>query len=239
MTRCIPFIVLVFVLLIPATLLSQDNTPEQPSDSGNRVEISVNAELVSRYLWRGQNYGQAPSFQPGAEITWRGFAFGTWGAFGIAGDGYPELDFYISKSIGKFTFAVWDYWYYDKDVNTSYFDYRSSSTSHMFEGQIMFSTGEKTRLNLLASSLFYGSDPSRSLYGEAEIERGFGKNELKLTAGYQFKGEYYAPKSAFVNIGCTYTRYLFDFNKYSTYISISLTANPALGKTYLTAAVGF
>ncbi|PKO97431.1 MAG: hypothetical protein CVU12_00145 [Bacteroidetes bacterium HGW-Bacteroidetes-7] len=247
MTRYLPFIFISVLLLVPASLFAQNEEVKQPAKKEQaenvkepaKVEFAANAQLVSRYLWRGQDYGHAPSFQPGVELSWRGFAFGAWSALRIAGDGEPELDFYISKDLGKFTFAVWDYWSYDKALRTQYFDYNSATTSHMFEGQVIYSTGERNQFNLLLSSLFFGADPTKSLYGEVEYVREFGKNEIALVAGYQFKGEYYAPHNGFVNIGCSYLRYLWDFGKYSTFVSFSLTANPALKKTFLTVAVGF
>lgn len=247
MTRYLPFIFISVLLLVPASLFAQNEEVKEPAKKEQaenvkepaKIEFAANAQLVSRYLWRGQDYGHAPSFQPGAELSWRGFAFGAWSALRIAGDGEPELDFYISKELGKFTFAVWDYWSYDKELRTQYFDYNSATTSHMFEGQVIYSTGERNQFNLLLSSLFFGADPTKSLYGEVEYVREFGKNEIALVAGYQFKGEYYAPHNGFVNIGCSYLRYLWDFGKYSTFVSFSLTANPALKKTFLTVAVGF
>ena len=247
MTRYLPFIFISVLLIVSISLFAQNEEVKEPAKKEQaenvkepaKVEFTANAQLVSRYLWRGQDYGHAPSFQPGAELSWRGFAFGAWSALRIAGDGEPELDFYISKELGKFTFAVWDYWSYDKELRTQYFDYNSSTTSHMFEGQVIYSTGERNQFNLLLSSLFFGADPTKSLYGEVEYVREFGKNEIALVAGYQFKGEYYAPHNGFVNIGCSYLRYLWDFGKYSTFVSFSLTANPALKKTFLTVAVGF
>ena len=224
MTRYLPFIFISVLLLVPASLFAQNEEVKEPAKKEQaenvkepaKIEFAANAQLVSRYLWRGQDYGHAPSFQPGAELSWRGFAFGAWSALRIAGDGEPELDFYISKELGKFTFAVWDYWSYDKELRTQYFDYNSATTSHMFEGQVIYSTGERNQFNLLLSSLFFGADPTKSLYGEVEYVREFGKNEIALVAGYQFKGEYYAPHNGFVNIGCSYLRYLWDFGKYST-----------------------
>ncbi|HCT95034.1 MAG: hypothetical protein A2X19_09725 [Bacteroidetes bacterium GWE2_39_28] len=272
MTRYLPFIIVVFVLLVvPASLSAQNKETSESlvvdeltktekseiakdsinvnefartekseiAEKSNNVEFTANALLVSRYLWRGQDYGHAPSFQPGAELIWRGFTFGAWSALKIAGEGEPELDFYISKEVGKFTIALWDYWSYDKLMRTQYFDYNSATTSHMFEGQIIYSTGERNQFNLMLSSLFFGADPTKSLYGEVEYVREFRKNEIALVAGYQFKGEYYAQNSGFVNIGCSYLRYLWDFGKYSTFISFSLTANPALKKTFFAVAVGF
>lgn len=247
MTRYLPFIFISVLLIVSVSLFAQNEEVKEPAKKEQaenvkeqaKVEFAANAQLVSRYLWRGQDYGHAPSFQPGAELSWRGFAFGAWSALRIAGDGEPELDFYISKELGKFTFAVWDYWSYDKALRTQYFDYNSATTSHMFEGQVIYSTGERNQFNLLLSSLFFGADPTKSLYGEVEYVREFGKNEIALVAGYQFKGEYYAPHNGFVNIGCSYLRYLWDFGKYSTFVSFSLTANPALKKTFLTVAVGF
>ena len=96
------------------------------------VEISAGGEIVSSYLWRGQNYNHNPSVQPWAEISWRGFTVGCWSAFRIKGEGDDEVNFYISKSMGFLTLSLQDYWSYSKINPSKYFDYSPETTSHMF-----------------------------------------------------------------------------------------------------------
>lgn len=202
------------------------------------VEISTGGEIVSSYLWRGQNYNHNPSVQPWAEISWRGFTVGCWSAFRIKGEGDDEVNFYISKSLGFLTLSLQDYWSYSKINPSKYFDYSPETTSHMFEGSALFSVGEKNNFNLLISYLFYGSDASKSIYTEAEYIRSWKSNEIRAFAGYQLKGEYYAEKNGFVNIGCTYRRELNLGNKVIPYCSLSFIINPSIRSTYFVVAVG-
>ncbi len=230
-----PFVtIIVFASMLCQSALYAQND----SSSASRVEFGAYAELTSRYIWRGQDYQHKPSFQPGAELTWKGFTLGAWSAVKISGEGEHEIDLYLSKEIGPFTIALWDYWSFSKTNRAKYFDYNSETTSHMLEGQLLFSTGKRATFNFLISSLFYGADPSKSIYGEVEVVKTVKRNEFKLFTGYQFKGDYYAPKSSFVNLGCSYTRYLFTNKEFNPYISLALIANPALKKTFFTVTLG-
>lgn len=202
------------------------------------VEISAGGEVVSSYLWRGQNYNHNPSVQPWAEVSWSGFTVGCWSAFRIKGEGDDEVNFYISKSMGFLTLSLQDYWSYSKINPSKYFDYSPETTSHMFEGSALFSVGEKNNFNLLISYLFYGSDASKSIYTEAEYVRSWKSNEIRAFAGYQLKGEYYAEKNRFVNLGCTYRHDLKFKTNIVPYCSLSFIINPAIKSTYFVVAVG-
>ena len=48
----------------------------------DKVEASVGADLVSGYIWRGQDLGGA-SIQPAAGISYKGFSLSAWGSVGI------------------------------------------------------------------------------------------------------------------------------------------------------------
>ncbi|PKO99568.1 MAG: hypothetical protein CVU13_05700 [Bacteroidetes bacterium HGW-Bacteroidetes-8] len=221
----------IFSLLLSISLPAQEKRERE-------LELNSGAEIVSSYIWRGQNYSHTPSLQPWAELSWRGFTFGTWGAFRITGQGDDEINFYISKETGPLTIAIWDYWSYSKTNPSQYFNYEPATTSHMFEGQAMLSFGEENRFNFLFSSIFYGSDPSKSIYGEAEYVKSFGRNQISLFTGYQFKGEYYASSAGFVNLGCSYLRHLPLNEKLASYISLSFIVNPSASSTYFIVAVG-
>jgi len=236
MTRS--FVTLSFATLFLCTSLFVSSLAAQESKKSN-PEFSFGAEVVSSYIWRGQNYNHTPSLQPWAELSWRGFTFGTWSAFRVTGDGDDEIDLYIAKEAGPLTIALWDYWSYSKTNPGQYFNYNPETTSHMLEGQAILSFGEENRFNFLFSSIFYGSDPSKSIYGEAEYIKTFGKNQLSLFTGYQFKGEYYHSSPGFVNLGCTYQRQIAVKENFTPYVSLSFVVNPSAGSTYFIAALGF
>ena len=55
----------------PSAMLAQD-----------KVEASVGADLVSGYIWRGQDLGGV-SIQPSLGIAYKGFSLGAWGSVGF------------------------------------------------------------------------------------------------------------------------------------------------------------
>lgn len=224
------------ILVVCSFLLSVSSQAQEKKE--RKIEFNTGAEIVSSYIWRGQNYNHTPSLQPWAEISWRGFTFGSAGAFRVTGDGDDEVDFYISKEAGPLTLAIWDYWSYSKTNPSKYFNYKPETTSHMLEGQAILSFGDENRFNFLLSSIFYGSDPSKSIYGEAEFVKTIGRNQLSVVAGYQFKGEYYASSAGFVNFGCSYLRHLPLNEKFVSYLSLSFIVNPSSKSTYFVVAVG-
>lgn len=48
----------------------------------DKVEASAGVDLVSGYVWRGQDLGGV-SLQPSASIAYKGFSLGAWGSVGI------------------------------------------------------------------------------------------------------------------------------------------------------------
>lgn len=60
------------------------------------AQFSVGTDFVSRYIWRGFDFGESPSIQPTVEYGTGGLAIGFWGAFPTAdaNTGTEEVDFY-------------------------------------------------------------------------------------------------------------------------------------------------
>lgn len=104
----------------------------------DKVEVSVGADLVSNYIWRGQDLGGV-SIQPGATVSYQGFSLGAWGSASFDGDGgnTKELDLTLAYSNGGFTIGVTDYWFGGDD----YFHYGAHSTTHVFEANVGYDFG--------------------------------------------------------------------------------------------------
>ena len=47
-------------------------------------EVTIGADVVSRYVWRGRDYGNAAAVQPGIETTLGPVTFGAWGSWSIS-----------------------------------------------------------------------------------------------------------------------------------------------------------
>lgn len=125
---------IVFLLMtIPLTSKAQD-----------KVEASVGADLVSGYVWRGQELGGV-SIQPSASVTYKGFSLCAWGSIGFESTDTKEFDLTLSYSSKGFSVSVTDYWFNKtKDGTTAkYFRYGAHDAigSHLFEAQIGYDFG--------------------------------------------------------------------------------------------------
>lgn len=103
----------------------------------DKVEASVGADLVSGYIWRGQDLGGV-SLQSSASVAYKGFSLEAWGSVGFESKDDKELDLTLGYSTGGFSVSVTDYWF---NGGPGYFHYGARNTAHVFEGQIGYDFG--------------------------------------------------------------------------------------------------
>jgi len=129
----------IFTILAVAVLSLNALAPAKAQD---KVEASVGADFVSRYIWRGLDLGEV-SFQPTLGLDWKGLSLSAWGSVGISNPGdTKEFDLTLSYSIGGFNIGVTDYWFdAGLDPLNRYFMYRSDCTNHVFEANIGYDFG--------------------------------------------------------------------------------------------------
>lgn len=116
-------------MTFPATTLAQDE-----------VETSVGADLVSGYIWRGQDLGGV-SIQPSLSIAYKGLSLTAWGSVGIDKEDDKEIDLTLAYETGGFSISVTDYWVAPYGEGTKFFQYGARSTAHVFEAQIGYDFG--------------------------------------------------------------------------------------------------
>jgi len=138
---------------------------EEAEIGNSSIHFNLGADLVSRYVWRGLQYGgNAPSIQPGICMTWKGLNVGFWGAYSTAGaNESEELDLFISYTFAKdmFTVLFTDYYFPNDRVPDKFYNYDVDSTHHILEGTVSFNGVEKVPLSVLLAVNFYGADASR------------------------------------------------------------------------------
>lgn len=122
--------------LTGVVLLALASTPAI-SMAQDKVEASVGADLVSGYIWRGQDLGNA-SIQPSASVSYKGFSLSGWGSVGIDKDDTKEFDLTLGYSTGGFSVSVTDYWF---NNGPQYFHYGAHNTAHVFEAQVGYDFG--------------------------------------------------------------------------------------------------
>jgi uncharacterized protein (TIGR02001 family) len=115
--------------------------------------FTIGADLVSRYVFRGLDFGESPAIQPGLSYSYKGLTVGAWGSYafvatplGIEADLYASYNFHFGLSAG-----ITDYYFPGEQLkigpdsvinpirNGKYFDY---SNSHFFELNVSQSFGD-------------------------------------------------------------------------------------------------
>lgn len=164
---------LAMMTLLPLGAVAQD-----------KVETSVGADLVSSYIWRGQDLGGV-SIQPSVGIAYKGVSLSAWGSTSFSGDSGndKELDVTLSYTTGGLTIGVTDYW----SPGTGYFHYKAHETSHVWEANIGYDFGP---LALNWYTNFAGNDGvnkngkrAYSSYVEASVPFTLGGLDMDFTLG--------------------------------------------------------
>lgn len=114
------------VAVLPQAAVAQD-----------KVEVSAGFDLVSGYIWRGQDCGDV-SIQPSLGISYKGLSLSAWGSTGFESEDTKEFDLTLGYSISGFSISVTDYWF---DNGPGYFHFHSHNTAHVVEAQIGYDFG--------------------------------------------------------------------------------------------------
>ena len=98
-------------LLFAAPLLCALTLSAVPADAG----VSFGADVVNRYVWRGTDFGNAVSVQPGMSISHGNIEVGAWSSWAISGSeiiggNFNENDLYASFSAGPIGITLTDYY---------------------------------------------------------------------------------------------------------------------------------
>ena len=110
-----------------------------PAAAQERIEATVQADVVSRYIWRGQDLGEV-SLQPTLGLAYKGLSLTAWGNVGLSDPSdTEEFDLTLAYSTGGFNIGVTDYWF--NTPNDRYFSYAAHETSHVFEANIGYDFG--------------------------------------------------------------------------------------------------
>lgn len=111
------------------------------ANAQDKVEGSVSADVVSRYVWRGQALGDA-AVQPSASLSYKGLSLSAWGSYGFLNtEDTKEFDLTLSYTVGGFNVGVTDYWFSYYGADNKYFEYRAHDTSHVWEANVGYDFG--------------------------------------------------------------------------------------------------
>jgi hypothetical protein len=223
---------------------------EQSLMGQNKLTLDPGADLISRYIWRGTDFGNSPAIQPALELGYGGFTLGVWGSYCTNDANFQEMDLFASYTIKELvTLTVTDYFFPNgRTENNDYLNYDNDSTGHVFEGMVKFNGTDKIPVSLMIATNFAGADArtaDNKLQYSTYIELGYstkvGENSLDIFIGGtptnpdQDKGEsgYYGPRAGIVNLGLTVGRDIQISEKYALPVNVSLIVNPVQENIFL------
>jgi hypothetical protein len=203
----------------------------------DEVETTIGADIVSQYIWRGQELGDV-SLQPTLGIAYKGLSLTAWGSVGLSNkDNTKEFDLTAAYATGGFHIGVTDYWF--NTPNERYFAYSAHETSHVFEANVGYDFGIAS---LDWYTNFAGNDGvnkdgkrAYSSYFEANVPFKLASCEWTATIGaVPYATSFYGDANGFAvtNIGIKATKDIKVNDHFSIPIFAGITANPSTEKTF-------
>ena len=169
-------IIILALTLIGVSAFSFQSFAEEIEENESAFFYEVGADLVSSYLWRGQNLGGL-SLQPSVTLGWNGLYLCTWANIGADNWKFQKLNPELDITIGYDNYGVQldlthlYYFYGDKyfkglgDANNEY----SSSTMELHAGINLGEWVEKVPLSIDWYTTVLGYDPIFNNQGEIEV----------------------------------------------------------------------
>jgi len=217
----------------------------QETDKPNSFSGSV--ELTTKYLWRGQEYGEAPTFFPTLNYSTGGLSIYATGAYTFD-NSWREADLGISYTVSDLTIGVVDY-YYPTMVgdNDKYFNFKNKETGHLLEGCLTYAPSSLP-ISAMISTFFYGADKDEngdqawSTYAELGYHYDFSETSiLSVALGASLNKSFYnnfETGFSIVNVAVKYTTELYAAKKYSIPASVQYVVNPQKEKNYISFSLG-
>lgn len=148
------------------------------------AQFDLGADVVSRYIWRGTDFGNAASIQPYVSYGLGNLEIGAWSSWALTSSQANENDLYLTYSLGPVGLTLTDYYFPVQTGQSDFFDYNSDTGSHILEASGLVGSDD---LALLVAYNFSG-DPDHSAYVEGNYA--FYSNEdisagLSIGAGNQ------------------------------------------------------
>ena len=233
------------ILMLLMSLTVKGYAEEETSDNSAQWNGTVACDLVSHYVWRGQDLGGV-SIQPTLGVEWKGLSLSAWGSYGFDEDDTKEFDLTLGYSAGGFSVGVTDYWfsYSDPNIKNRYFQYQAHETAHVWEAQVGYDFGF---LALNWYTNFGGADGvkengDRAYSSYFNISCPFDWAGLSWTADagiVPWETSFYAETDKFsvANVGIGATKTINCANKYSFGISSNVIWNPTTNYGYFVVGI--
>ncbi len=192
---------------------------------------SIGADVVSRYVWRGVDFGESMAVQPFVTIGVGAFEFGAWGSFSVSDSEANENDLWVTytrelSNGASFSVGLTDY-YFPTPGGEGFGD------PHTIELSVAFSGPNSVPLSLFAGSI---SSEDATFYLEggyaiAEMEGvALGVHAGFVTSSSEFYG---TDNAALVNLGLTAAKDWAITETFNIPIGVAYIVNPDRNRAHL------
>ena len=181
-----------------------------------KAQFGVGADVVSRYIWRGTDFGESAAVQPALTYTYEGLEIGAWGSYSITTDGAGanENDLYASYTYNNATLSVTDYYFPAPGVYKM-FEFKPDSAYNLIEvsGGYRYSSLSLLAAIYISGDLDAAGKKRNSIYVEAAYEFAL-PEEVILNVFAGAGNEIYVVNDkgdfGLVNLGCTLSKGMFS-----------------------------
>lgn len=234
-------IIISTILSISAlTSVAQVSTPLPPREG---PEVSLSADVVSSYIWRGQDLGST-AVQPTLGVAYKGLSLTAWGSYGLVNPAdTKEFDLTLAYTIGGLNIGITDYWFNQAvggDPLNRYFKYEAHGTNHVFEANVGYDFGVAS---LQWFTNFAGNDGvnkdgkrAYSSYFEAIVPFKLASVDWTATAGaVPFATDFYngwTSGFAVTNLSLKATKDIKVTDSFSVPVFAQVAANPCTQNAY-------
>ncbi len=219
-----------------------------------RVEVSASVDVVSHFLWRGLDFGNA-AIQPSLAVGWRGLSLGLWGSCGLVRNNgtdhvTKEIDVELKYSFSGFTIGLCDDFCVRDGADPKFFYFKQGSY-HGLEAMLEYDFGFlmlhwSTYISGYADKYVNDWGHEKHAYASyAEISAPF------RLGGFDWRAEFgflpYGPKGTYddaegfsiINTTLRATRAIKFSSNFSLPVFLQATVNPESGRMYFLAGCTF
>lgn len=195
-----------------------------------QTSVFGGADFLSRYVWRGLDFGNTFSIQPALALTAGGFEVGFWGSYPLVNSNTQaeEMDLYLSYSISDFSILLTDYYY--PNAGIKYGNYKDKQEgAHVVEVGLSYGGSESFPISLAAFMNVY-NDNDNSVYFEVGYSTEVEEVGLDFFVGGTPGGDelvWYGTKELnLINIGATASKDIKITDDFSLPVFSSYVLNP-------------
>ena len=213
----------------------------------DQVEVTTGVDFVNRYIWRGLEFGGAPSIQPTLAVGYAGFELGTWGAYTLSNEATDsdEIDFwccftYDFENSMSVTALITDYYFPGSGIeffNFNNYDDPEGAGAHTLEAGLSV-TGPENFPITLSGYVNFHNDEGNNMYFQADFPISLETADLNffagLTTGSEDNPDYYGSDDlAFINLGVTASREIKISDDFVLPLFVSYILNPKIEISYV------